>query len=160
MRLTTRTDLAVRVLMQCAVNAGRQQRSADIAEACHVSVNHLMQVVPVLHRNGFVQATRGRAGGVCLARDPAEISLGAVFRIFESGLPFAECFNPDGNSCPLIRHCRMRPALEAALNAFYENLDGITLADLVADNPGLHSFLVTDAGRIATGCEGTLHSGG
>ncbi|QDC08732.1 Rrf2 family transcriptional regulator [Oceanicola sp. D3] len=146
MRLTTRTNLAMRVLMFCATYPGRQHRSADIARACDVSVNHLMQVVPVLHRHGYVRATRGRSGGVELAALPEKVRVGEVFRHFEAALPFAECFSEDDNTCPLISACRLRPALEQALAAFYEALDDVTLEHLVAGDSGLEVLFSQQAG--------------
>ncbi|SIN78110.1 RrF2 family transcriptional regulator [Vannielia litorea] len=145
MRLTTRTDLAMRVLMFCATRRGRLHRSIDIALACNVSVNHLMQVVPVLHRLGYVVATRGRSGGVELAARPEALRVGEVFRHFEAQLPFNECFSEGGNTCPLTPCCRMRPALAAAVEAFYAALDEVSLADLVADNSGLESLFAQNA---------------
>lgn len=145
MRLTTRTNLAMRVLMFCAARPGGPHRSADIARACNVSVNHLMQVVPVLHRQGYLRATRGRSGGVGLAAPPAQVRVGEVFRLFEAALPFAECFSEAGNRCPLTPACRLRPALSAALEAFYSALDAVTLEALVAGNSGLEALFAEPA---------------
>lgn len=141
MRLTTRTNLATRVLMFCAVNMGRTVRSTDIAEACNASGNHLAQVINQLHQQGFVTTLRGRFGGLQLARAPKEISIGKVFRLFEAGLPFAECFSPDQNSCPLIADCRLRGYIARAVEAFYHELDLVTLDDLVRGNCGLAELL-------------------
>jgi Rrf2 family nitric oxide-sensitive transcriptional repressor len=108
MRLTTDTNLAARVPMACAINDGVTLRSADIARTCNASLNHLLQVVNALNANGFVDTIRGRSEGLSLARPPARISMGAVFRVFESGTPFAECFDPETNTCPLPSACRLR----------------------------------------------------
>lgn len=141
MRLTIRTNLAARVLMSCAVNQGRQMRAADIAAACNASGNHLAQVIHQLQINGFVATQRGRTGGLQLALAPSEISIGSVFRIFESGVPFAECFAADTNTCPLIDTCRLRNFIARAVEAFYAELDDVTLLDLVQDNCGLNQLL-------------------
>ncbi|MCG3266631.1 Rrf2 family transcriptional regulator [Yoonia sp. I 8.24] len=141
MRLTTRTNLAARLLMACAVNEGTVLRTAQIAERCNASRNHLLQVVNMLHINGFVTATRGRNGGLRLARPMAQISMGEVFRVFEAGVPFAECFDADTNTCPLVATCRLRSYIERAIEAFYHALDGVTLADLVMGNCGLIELL-------------------
>ncbi|SUZ30290.1 HTH-type transcriptional repressor NsrR [Roseibaca ekhonensis] len=141
MRLTTRTNLALRVLMTCGINSGAKLRTADIAERCNASVHHLLQVVHTLQEHGFVDTLRGRGGGLRLARDSGEISIGEVFRIFESGTPFAECFSEEGNTCPLVSACRLRNYLTRALDAFYHELDMITLRDLVRGNCGLHELL-------------------
>ena len=98
MRLTIRTNLAARVLMYCAVNMGRTVRSADIAEACNASGNHMAQVIHQLQLNGFVATQRGRSGGLQLAMPPERISIGQGFRTFEAGGPLTPCLAPPAKS--------------------------------------------------------------
>lgn len=141
MRLTIRTNLAMRVLMACAVNDDHMVRRAGIAQATNASENHLAQVVHMLSTAGFIKTTRGRAGGLSLARPASAIAIGDVFREFEASVPFAECFDGAENTCPLKDACRLRIALGAALDAFYGVLDDMTLADLIADNSGLDALL-------------------
>jgi Rrf2 family nitric oxide-sensitive transcriptional repressor len=141
MRLTTRTNLAVRVLMHCAVNAGRTVRASDIALACNASGNHLAQVIHRLQHTGFVATQRGRTGGMQLNRAPSAISIGTVFRLFESGVPFTECFDEAANTCPLTANCRLRSYISRAVEAFYHELDLVTLDDLVRGNCGLAELL-------------------
>lgn len=141
MRLTTRTNLAIRVLMFCGVNEGQLVRTSDIAERCNASINHLLQVVNLLHESGFVLTVRGRSGGLRLARPMVQISIGSVFRLFEGATPIAECFDPETNSCPLSPTCRLRTYLTRALEAFYHELDMVTLLDLVKGNCGLETLL-------------------
>lgn len=141
MRLTTRTNLAMRALMFCAVNPDTTVRKCEIAEACNASLNHLGLVINLLSQAGFVETTRGRNGGVRLARDAGQINVGAVFRRLESDVPFAECFARAENTCPLAGCCRLAPALCKALEAFYGALDGVSLADLTRNNADLHALL-------------------
>ncbi|PHP69020.1 Rrf2 family transcriptional regulator [Zhengella mangrovi] len=141
MRLTTRTNLAMRTLMFCAVNNGCTVRKVEIAEACNASENHLAQVIRLLGQHGFIHAVRGRNGGMQLARPAEEINVGSVFRVFESELPFAECFSGSENHCPLTAHCWLRPALSKAVESFYETLDAMSLADLTEGNVALEHLL-------------------
>ncbi len=150
MRLTTRTNLATRVLMTCAVNAGETVRTAEIAAKCNASVNHLLQVVNLLQINGFVETLRGRSGGLRLMRPMEEISIGRVFRVFEAGVPFAECFDAETNTCPLTETCRLRDYIARAVEAFYHELDMVTLADLVKGNCGLNAILDMSPARLVT----------
>jgi Rrf2 family nitric oxide-sensitive transcriptional repressor len=147
MRLTTRTNLAMRALMFCAVNAGRTVRKSDIATACNVSENHLAQVIHLLGVKGFLQTQRGRTGGLKLARPAPEISVGEVFRTLESDVPFIECFTGGESNCPLHSFCRLTCVLKDAVEAFYAKLDEVTLADLVVDNCDLNSLLQMAPGR-------------
>ncbi|PTW51494.1 MULTISPECIES: RrF2 family transcriptional regulator [Rhodovulum] len=141
MRLTTRTNIAMRALMYCAVNGGRTVRKSDIASACNTSENHMAQVINTLAHHGLVKTTRGRNGGLTLKRTPEDITVGEVFRHLESGVPFAECFDPVTNTCPISCCCLLKGALQRALAEFYATLDGVTLADLVAGNRDLEEAL-------------------
>lgn len=151
MRLTTRTNLAIRALMYCAVNDDRLVRSAEIAESVNSSANHLAQVIHMLHAHGFILATRGRMGGVKLARAPRAINIGEVFRIFEADVPFTECAAPATNTCPLVPACRLRNAISRALDAFYREMDLVTLDDLVRGNYQLEGLFAMPADVVSAG---------
>ena len=155
MRLTTRTNLAIRALMYCGVHENETVRSAEIALACNSSANHLAQVINALNAHGFVTATRGRLGGVRLARAPRVINIGEVFRLFEADVPFTECFALETNTCPLVPACRLRSAIRRAVDAFYREMDLVTLDDLVKGNFKLEE--VFDVTEKADGpvCVGT-----
>lgn len=142
MRLTLRSNLAMRTLMHCAVNSGRTVRKTDIALACGASENHLGLVIHHLAQAGYVETVRGRNGGLRLARPPDSIVTGRVLRLFEGEVALADCFGSTETTCPLVPTCRLRGALGRALGAFYAVLDGVTLTDLVEDNSGLRELLL------------------
>ena len=144
MRLTVRTNLAMRTLMFCAVNPGRTVTKSEIAAGCNASAAHLGVVINQLAHAGFVRTIRGRNGGICLTSEPDQIRVGDIFREFEAATPFAECFAGEANECPLAFACKLRGALCRALDAFYAELDRITLADLTADNPDLTRLLALE----------------
>lgn len=152
MRLTIRTNLATRILMYCAVNSGRTVRSIEVAAACNASGNHLSQVINQLQQAGFITTLRGRMGGLHLSRAATEICIGDLFRQFEATLSFTECFNLETNSCPLVDHCRLRGYLSRAIEAFYAELDRVTLDDLVQGNCGL-AALLSAAPESVSGCQ-------
>lgn len=141
MRIKKRTNLAMRVLMYCAVNPESVINKTQIARRCNASDNHLGHVVNWLGRFGYLETMRGRHGGVRLARNPAEISVGEVFRDFEENAPVTDCFAGGDNSCPLAPVCRLRDSLFCAVEAFYAHLDGVMLDTLVDGNEGLHDLL-------------------
>lgn len=141
MRLTTRTNLAMRTLMFCAVNPDKIVRKHEVAEACNASENHLAQVIHLLAQKGYLHTQRGRSGGLSLGRRAEDIRVGEVFRSFEAVLPLMECFSETENHCPLTGACRLKCALAEALDAFYAKLDGISIADLVVGNTELNALL-------------------
>lgn len=141
MRLTTRTNLAMRTLMFCAANPDRIVRKQEVAETCNASENHLAQVIHLLAQKGFLKTVRGRAGGLMLGRKSEDIRVGEVFRAFEAVLPFAECFAGAENHCPLVGSCRLKCVLAEALDAFYGKLDSVSVADLMCGNTELEGLL-------------------
>lgn len=145
-----RTNLAMRVLMACAANPDKTIKRNDVAAMVGASENHLAQVVNLLSQAGYIHTLRGRTGGFILAKPTNEISIGAVFREFEEVLPFVECFDRSANSCPLIGTCRLKPALDAALTAFYAVLDDVYLDSLVDGNAGLEALLAMPDGVLSS----------
>ncbi len=129
MRLTSYSDFALRVLMYLKVRPDGRVTIRDIAAAYQVSKPHLMKVVNDLARLGYVDAARGRNGGLRLGRPPEEINLGQVVRATEPDFAIVECFGP-GNRCPIVSACDLRDVLAEARDAFLGVLDRHTLADL------------------------------
>lgn len=141
MRITKRTNIAIRLLMYCATNPDRLVTKAEIAECCNISENHLAQVINQLSQLAYLSTQRGRNGGMTLSRDAKDIQIGEIFRHIEGGLPLAECFADADNTCPLTDACRLKLALADAAQAFYASLDAISLDSLVCDNLDLMKIL-------------------
>lgn len=142
MRITKRTNIAIRILMYCALNTDRLVTKSEVAERCNASENHLAQVINQLGQLGFLRTQRGRNGGFTLGRQATEIKIGDVFRNLEASVPLAECFADTDNSCPLVNACRLRLALADAAEAFFAHLDDITLESLVCGNDLLLAILM------------------
>jgi len=132
MRLTDYTDYTLRVLMFCAVHTDRPISIAEIADGHGISKNHLMKIVNDLARQGLLETTRGRGGGLRLLRDPASIGVGDVVRAAETDFRLVECFDPSSNACTLAPGCRLKGLFGRALQAYFQTLDGATLADIMA----------------------------
>ncbi|MDU8928946.1 Rrf2 family transcriptional regulator [Alisedimentitalea sp. MJ-SS2] len=141
MRITKRTNIAIRVLMFCEVHAGRLVTKAEIAECCNTSENHLAQVINQLGQLGYLHTQRGRNGGLELGKPSDHIVIGDVFRALESHVPLTECFADVDNTCPLVDACRLRLAIQSAAEAFYAHLDEVTLDQLVCDNEPLKAIM-------------------
>ena len=141
MRITKRTNIAIRLLMFCTAHQGRLVTKHEIAARCNASENHLAQVINQLAQLGVIHTQRGRNGGLNLSRSADEICIGDVFRQVEGGLPMVECFADVDNTCPLVEACRLRDALSRAGEAFYSALDGVTLESMTCDNFDLQRIL-------------------
>ncbi len=142
MRLTDRTDYALRVLMYLAVNGRRLVTVQEISERYGVSRSHLNRVVWELGRTQFVETVRGRGGGLTLARPAEAIPLGAVARYMERTIPLAECFPGGTGKCRIAPACRYRTVLAEAEEAFFAALDLYSVHDLVNRNRELRLRLL------------------
>ena len=141
MRLTTFTDYSLRVLIYVASAPDGQATIAEVARAYGISEHHLVKVVHLLGREGFLVNTRGRGGGLRLAQAPRAINVGRVVRATEGAGVAAECFDRESNQCVITRVCRLKGVLGRAVDAFYDVLDGCTLDDLVANRAQLAHVL-------------------
>jgi Rrf2 family nitric oxide-sensitive transcriptional repressor len=130
MRLAEYTDHTLRVLMYCASNPGRLITIAEMAQAQDISKNNLMKIVSDLARQGLLETTRGRGGGVRLLKLPAHIRIGEVVRGAETDFRMVECFDETTNTCAISASCRLKGLLGKALKAYLRELDGATLADI------------------------------
>lgn len=130
MRLTTFSDYALRALMYAAAAGERLITIEETAKTYNVSRAHLMKVVNILTRTGYLKAVRGRSGGFTLAKPPEAINLGAVVRATEPDFALVECF-ATGSRCVITKRCQLPEVLNEALNAFVGTLDRYTLADIM-----------------------------
>ncbi len=145
MRLTAHTDYALRVLMTLAVAGERLVTIEELARRHRVSKNHLMKVAQTLVGLGFAESVRGRSGGLRLAGPADGIRIGAVVRALEDDRRLVECLGEGPATCVLHGPCVLKRALSGALEAFFVELDRITLADLAVPAPQLRRQLGLEA---------------
>lgn len=140
MRLTTYTDYALRLLIYVAVAGERGATIAEVAESYAISRHHLVKVAHQLGLKGFLHTTRGKKGGLQLARPAKEIIIGEVVRRMEPDMAIVPCLQPEGQ-CRIVPVCALRGALEDARNAFLAVLENLTLADLIRSRKKLQTLL-------------------
>ncbi|BBI99854.1 hypothetical protein FGKAn22_15470 [Ferrigenium kumadai] len=133
MQLMVSTDIALRTL----IYLGQKNATAtiqEVATACNISKTHLMKVVMTLVGANLLVSERGRNGGVRLALEPRDLSIGTVVRLMENNLALVVCMKGDAptDSCPLLPRCRLKGVFSQAQDAFLASLDQSSLADLLA----------------------------
>lgn len=131
MRLTFHTDYGLRALLYLASQSGRVVPTVEIGRAYGISKNHLVRVAQSLRDGGFIVLSPGRSGGLSLAQPAERIRIGDVVRRLEPDFRIVECFD-ETSTCPIAPVCALATALEGALAAFFAELDGLTLGQLVA----------------------------
>jgi len=129
MQLTQYTDYSLRVLIYLTRFGGDGATIAEIAEYFHISRNHLMKVVNGLSSAGFIVTTRGKGGGMELARPANTIMVGEVVRATESDFHLAECFDLGHDQCVITRCCALKSVLHVARRDFFKVLDRYSIAE-------------------------------
>ena len=140
MKLTRFTDYSLRVLMHLGLQDNGRVTIREISESYDISRNHLMKVVSLLTRMGYLDARRGPGGGIALARSAEDICLGDVIMDMEDDLNMVECFGTDGE-CVIAPVCELKSVLNQALTAYLDTLRNYTLADLLTPRAKLCRML-------------------
>lgn len=145
MQLTIFTDYGLRTLMYVAAYPERRYSVREVAEHYGISRNHLVKVVHHLALRGYLDSSKGKGGGIQLAKAPETLRIGDVVRDLEPNMQMAECFNRETNSCRISSNCQLKHYLMEATNAFIATLNRYTLADAVQDK-SLFSALIVRSG--------------
>ncbi|MEM7400427.1 MAG: Rrf2 family transcriptional regulator [Pseudomonadota bacterium] len=136
MRLTQFTDYSLRVLIYLGLHSQERVTIDELTKAYAVSRHHVRSVVHKLSKLGYIDSIQGKGGGLTLALDTNAISVREVVENTENDFYIVECFNPDGNSCPIEPMCILKQALSKASLSFLEALDQYTIEDLIKNKRG------------------------
>jgi Rrf2 family nitric oxide-sensitive transcriptional repressor len=143
MRLTAYTDFSLRVLMYLALHPDRRPTIAEIAERYGISKAHLMKVVYQLGLAGYVETSRGKGGGLRLARRLEDMTVGEIVRLTEPDMALVACFDDAQPTCVIAPACRLKGKLTEARAAFLKVLDDCTLAEVMGNRPALEVLLAS-----------------
>jgi len=131
MQLTRHTDYALRVLMYLGKQPDTLSSVSEIAAYYSISRNHLVKVVQGLTEYSFVKTTRGKYGGMQLACDASDISVGSVVRKMENHFNIVECFEHKSDACCIENSCGLKAVIHRATSHFLKELDQTSLADVL-----------------------------
>lgn len=133
MQLKRSTDILLRILMYLASHPQVDHISIhDLSEALNWNKNLVVKVAHLAVQQGLLKAVRGRTGGVALAKPAREYCVGDIVRLTEGNEELLECDEP---RCPFLNGgCRLRGLLFNAREAFFKELDAVTL-DQIAGFP-------------------------
>ena len=132
MQLNRFTDLGIRVLMYLSSVDRPSVTIGRLAEDLQVSKNHLVKVVHFMAQQQWLLTSRGKSGGIALAKRPEDYAIGNVVRVLEqnsvNGERLINCQQPP---CVLLPACGLPFILQQALEQFYQFLNQYNLADVV-----------------------------
>ncbi|MFV0423564.1 RrF2 family transcriptional regulator [Oleidesulfovibrio sp.] len=134
MKLSARTRYATRLLLDLALHDDNTPRRASmLSESTGVTVQFIEQILKPLKKEGIVTSVRGATGGHLLAVSPKELTLGRIVRVMEGGIHMTEC-SRDDSACERSHDCKTRLVWMRISKVMEEELESITLAELMHDS--------------------------
>lgn len=141
MIVSQRGQYAVRAVFELAKRYGEGPvTAACIAEAEHIPVRFLENILAQLRQAGIVESVRGKEGGYRLRRAPRDVTVGDVIRVIEGPITDIDCTparrggrssSGAGNECPLRTGCVLLPMWVQAHQAMMEVFDAADFEHLV-----------------------------
>jgi Rrf2 family protein len=134
MKLSRKSDYALRALMSLVANHGRGPVSVrEIAERNDVPRKFLEHIMLEMKSQGWVVSIPGREGGFVLAKSPDQITMGQVVRYFDGILAPIACVSTSNyEPCSQEGVCRFRRVLLDIRNYVARLMDTATLAAVFA----------------------------
>jgi Rrf2 family iron-sulfur cluster assembly transcriptional regulator len=140
MRITTWAEYGV----ICALHLARRTTQSpvtgrDIAAQEKLPADYVEQILLRLRRAGVIASTRGARGGYMLARPAEQISIRAVIHASELETFDLHCVSHpvETDRCSASHNCSIRPVWVLLQTKIDEVLEGVTLADLLHDEPAV-----------------------
>ena len=133
--LSKRAKYAIKALLALA-DHGRKEpmRIVDLARQEQIPPKFLELILLGLKNQGILQSRKGKGGGYLLARDPADIYLGQIVRMFDGPLAPVPCASQTAYvpcaDCPSEAICGVHLAMKEVRDATARVLDGTSLASL------------------------------
>jgi cysteine desulfurase len=138
MKITTRTEYGIRVLVTLARSSGEGcQPLTEIARREKLPHAYLEQIIGDLRRADLVSATRGKSGGYRLTRPAAEIEMAEVIRALEGPILEMPCAGLDDlEHCDRPQPCSVHEIFQRVYESLSGSLSATNLADVAAGDGG------------------------
>lgn len=138
MKLSARSRYATRLLLDLALHKDDTPlRTTVLSESTGITVQFIEQIIRPLKKAGLITSKRGATGGHILDKAPETITVGEVVRIMEGGISLTDC-GVDESICARSATCRTRLVWQRASRVLEQELDSITLADLMTNPEDRH----------------------
>jgi Rrf2 family protein len=133
--LSKKAKYAIKALIALAEREDEEpMRIGDLAAAEQIPPKFLELILLGLRNHGILQSRKGQGGGYRLARDPAEIYLGQIVRIFDGPLAPVPCASQTAYvrcaDCADQAVCGVHLAMKEVRDATAKILDGTSVASL------------------------------
>ena len=146
MRVTTWTEYSLNISLHQAKRGrmgGGPVAARELADAERLPADYVEQILLRLRRAGLVESVRGAKGGYLLARQPSDISVRDVMSASEHQTFEVNCetHQVDAERCSPGSTCSIRPVWHALQQRVDDLLAGISLADLMKEEPRVQELV-------------------
>ena len=133
--LSRKAKYAIKALLALAERPDDEPvRIADLAREEQIPPKFLELILLELKNHGLLRSRKGKGGGYLLARDPDQIYLGQIVRLFDGPLAPVPCASQTAYvRCADCRNeavCGVHLAMREVRDATAKILDGTSLASL------------------------------
>jgi Rrf2 family iron-sulfur cluster assembly transcriptional regulator len=129
MKITSKSRYALKIVLALASARPEQMRRAQLADQTGLTSSYGDQIIGKLRNAGLVLATRGRGGGLKLARAATEIDVWEIFAAVEDNWAPVVCLEND-SSCSQEPMCNAAFAWGRIHEKLKDSLGGLTLDGL------------------------------
>jgi Rrf2 family protein len=146
MRVTTWTEYSLIISLHLARRHGTGSdpiAARELADAERLPADYVEQILLRLRRASLVESVRGAKGGYYLARDPSSISVRDVMNASEHQTFEVNCASHPvaADRCAPAAQCSIRPVWVALQQRVDDLLGGISLADLMKQEPRVQELV-------------------
>lgn len=131
--LTQKAKYAVKALIYLAENKGLC-RTMDIAEKAVIPPKFLQSILLELKSHRLVSSVQGAYGGYTLLKDPEDITLADVYRIFDGPIALVPCaslnFYTPCPDCENEKACKIKKAMIRVRQQTLQALEEQTIASM------------------------------
>lgn len=137
MKLSSRTDYALRALMTLVEFAGKELVSTrTLAERNDIPKKFLEQILMEMKAKGWLESVAGKRGGYRLGKPASQITMGEVIRHFDGILAPIGCVSSTGYKyCSQEKVCRFRRHFLDIRNFIARTMDNATLESVFNAEP-------------------------
>ena len=144
MKFSAQEEYGLRCLLQIGRQGEGNLNIHEISSAEGLSVPYVAKLMRILRRGGFVQSTRGQAGGYVLSRPPEQIVIGEVLallggRFYEPD--FCERYPGSEEICTHTVNCSVRSLWSAVQVVVDRVLSKTTLQGLLGNEQQTFSLV-------------------
>jgi Rrf2 family protein len=132
--MTREADYAIRIVLALTRHAGEAGAvsAMPVAQEMDIPYRFVRKIAGKLVRAGIVRSTRGRAGGLRLARRPAALSVLDVLNAIDPAVVTLNLCMLDPRKCRRFGLCEIHSPLARVQTDLERSLAAITFADLAA----------------------------